>query len=81
MQKVKAMVIANFKNISSKKLGFICSLVVFNHSKSFSVSVWSAKGLFGKTAFKTKEQAFNFCAFLGVSKSKINLTNQLPLFK
>ncbi len=76
------MVVANFSNIHSKKLGFLAGFVIFKHSKSFSVSVWSPKGLFGFSSFSSQSQAFAFARFLGVSKSKINkaLQNQLSLF-
>jgi hypothetical protein len=74
------MVVAHFQNISSKKLGFVCSLVVVKTHSAFLVTIWSAKGVFGKTTFSTKKQAFNFCAFLGAKKNVSNSQKQLSLF-
>ena len=76
------MVVANFSNISSKKLGFLTGFVIYKHSKSFSVSIWSPKGLFGVLSFASQSQAFAFVRFLGVPLKKINkvIQNQLTLF-
>lgn len=74
------MLVANFQNISSKKLGFVCSVVVFKHSKSISITIWSATGVFGSVSFSALSAAFGFCQFLGVKKSKINKINQLSFF-
>jgi len=76
------MVVANFSNIHSKKLGFLAGFVIYKNSKSFSVSIWSPKGLFASSSFASQSQAFAFVHFLGVSSKKINqvMQNQLSLF-
>jgi len=76
------MLVAHFHNISSKKLGFNCSLVVVKTHSAFLVTIWSAKGVFGSTNFTTKKQALGFCQFLGAKakNNASNLNNQLSLF-
>jgi hypothetical protein len=79
--KGKKMVVANFTRISSKKLGFLCGLVVTKQLNTFSVCIWSSTGIFGSVSFPTLSAALGFCHFLGVKSSKIQKINQLSLFK
>ena len=76
------MVVANFSNIHSKKLGFLAGFLIYKHSNSFSVSIWSAKGFYSSVSFASQSQAFAFARFLGVPLKKLNkvIQNQLSLF-
>jgi len=77
------MLIAKYSRISSKKLGFVAGFSIFQHSKSFSVTIFSAKGIFSSLYFKSKNQAFGFVKFLGVSakaKNSVSVNNQISLF-
>ena len=72
------MLIAKYSRISSKKLGFVAGFSIIKHSKSYSVTIFSPKGIFGSLNFKSEEQAFNFVHFLGVPKDPIKAAAKSP---
>jgi len=74
------MVVAHFQNISSKKLGFVCSLVVVKTHSAFLLTIWQAKGVFATKNFCSKSQAIGFCHFLGAKKHPKEQNNQFSLF-
>ncbi len=75
------MVIQNFTRIHSKKLGFLAGFVVTKNSKSYSVCIWSPKGIYGNHYFNSLSQAIGFCHFLGVPKNQtVSQNKQISLF-
>ena len=68
------------REISSKKLGFVCSLVVVKTHSAFLLTIWQAKGVFATKNFCSKSQAIGFCHFLGAKKHPKEQNNQFSLF-